>query len=90
MSFTMLIIIVIITKIANGGDNGVAVYQTAWRVVMIAVLPLLGLATAVVSVTGAAFGARTYEKLNTAFMYAIKFGLIIEICLHKERILILI
>lgn len=79
MSFTMLIINIIIVKVAGGGENGVAVYSTGWRVVMIAILPLLGIATAVVSVSGAAFGARAYEKLNTAYMYAIKFGLIIEI-----------
>lgn len=78
MSFTMLVIIIII-DIAGGGEDGVAVYNTGWRVVMIAILPLLGIATAVVSVTGAAFGARSYEKLNTAFMYAIKISLFIEI-----------
>jgi len=59
----------------------VAVYNTGWRVVMIAILPLLGMATAVVSITGAAFGAQAYEKLNTAYMYAAKTGLIIEIVL---------
>lgn len=80
MSFTMLIIIIIITFV-GGGDDGVAVYNTGWRIVAIAILPLLGTATAVTSVTGAAFGARSYEKLNTAYMYAIKIGLIIEIFL---------
>jgi len=78
MSFTMLVIIVII-NIAGGGEDGVAIYNTGWRVVMIAILPLLGLATAVTSVTGAAFGAHSYEKLNTTYMYAIKFGFVIEI-----------
>ena len=80
MSFTMVAIIIII-NIASEGENFVAVYNTGWRVVMIAILPLLGMATAVVSVTGAAFGARSYEKLNTAYMYAAKTGLIIEIIL---------
>lgn len=78
MSITMIIIIIII-NIAGGGENGVAVFTTGWRVVMIAVLPLLGMATAVTSVTGAAFGARAYNKLNTAYMYSIKIGFIIEI-----------
>jgi len=80
MSFTMLAIIIII-NIAGGGKEGVAIYNTGWRVVMIAILPLLGMATAVVSVTGAAFGARSYDKLNTAYMYAAKTGFIIEIFL---------
>ncbi len=78
MSITMLILIIIIT-IVGDGDDGVAIYNTGWRVVMIAVLPLLGIATAVTSVVGAAFGAKSYRKLNTAFMYSIKIGLISEI-----------
>jgi putative MATE family efflux protein len=80
MSITMLAIIIII-NIAEGGKEGVAIYNTGWRIVMIAILPLLGMATAVTSVTGAAFGERAYDKLNTAYMYAAKTGLIIEIIL---------
>lgn len=78
MSITMLFLIIIITVIGDG-DDGVAIYNTGWRVVMIAILPLLGIATAITSVVGAAFGARSYDKLNTAFMYGVKIGLIIEI-----------
>jgi len=80
MSITMLAIILII-NLAEGGKEGVAIYNTGWRVVMIAVLPLLGMATAVTSVTGAAFGARAYDKLNTAYIYAAKTGFIIEVIL---------
>lgn len=79
MSLTMLILNYIIVYIAQAGDNGVAVYSTGWRVVTIAILPLLGLATAVTSVTGAAYGEKNYEKLDTAFLYSVKFGLTIEI-----------
>jgi Na+-driven multidrug efflux pump len=56
----------------------IAVYTTGWRVAMIAILPLLGIATAVVSVTGAAYGAKDYSKLNISFLYAVKIGVIIE------------
>jgi putative MATE family efflux protein len=80
MSITMLAIIIII-GLAGGGEEGVAVYTAGWRVVMVAVLPLLGMATAVVSVTGAAFGAHAYDKLKTAYLYAAKTGFIIEIIL---------
>ncbi|UCD14732.1 MAG: MATE family efflux transporter [Thermoplasmatales archaeon] len=78
MSFTMLIITIIIAKV-TGSTDGVAVYTAGWRIATIAILPLLGIATAVVSVTGAAYGARKIDKLNMALMYAIKIGLIIEI-----------
>jgi putative MATE family efflux protein len=54
MSFTMLIINLILVRVA--GTDGVAVYTAGWRVATIAILPLLGIATAVVSVSGAAFG----------------------------------
>lgn len=79
MSLTMFLINFIIVNIALAGDAGVAVYSTGWRAVTIAILPLLGLATAVTSVTGAAYGAKEYEKLNTGFIYSIKFGLVLEI-----------
>jgi putative MATE family efflux protein len=78
MSFTMIVLIVIIDFI-GGGDAGVAIYNTGWRVISIAILPLLGMATAVVSVCGAVYGAKAYEKLNTAYMYAIKVGFFMEI-----------
>ncbi len=78
MSVTMIAILIII-GLSGNTQNGVAIYNTGWRVVMVAVLPLLGIATAVTSVTGAAFGEKAYDKLNTAFMYSIKFGFIIEI-----------
>ena len=78
MSITMVALIIII-GLAGNAEDGVAIYNTGWRVVMIAVLPLLGIATALTSVTGAAFGAKAYEKLNTAFMFSVKFGFVIEI-----------
>jgi putative MATE family efflux protein len=77
MSISMLFLNLIVVDV--GGTDGIAVFTTGWRVVMIGILPLLGIATAVVSVTGAAFGAGEYGKLNTAFMYAIKLGLILEV-----------
>ncbi|MFC2160446.1 MATE family efflux transporter [Acidobacteriota bacterium] len=77
MAFSMFLLNLIAVKV--GGTDGVAVYTTGWRVAMFAILPLLGIATAVTSVTGAAFGARNYEKLNLAYMYAIKIGLVIEL-----------
>lgn len=62
-----------------GGTDGVAVYTTGWRVAMFAILPLLGMATAVTSVTGAACGGGDYRKLDKAYMYAIRIGLSIEL-----------
>jgi len=72
MALTMLVINLIAVKV--GGTDGVAVFTTGWRVVMFATLPLVGIATAVTSVTGAAFGGKAYRKLDTSYMYAIKIG----------------
>jgi len=79
MSIMMLLINVILVSV--GGTDGVAVFSAGWRVVTIATLPLLGIATGVVSVTGAAYGSHEYPKLNTAYMYAIKIGFVIELIL---------
>ena len=77
MSATMVFLIIII-EIVNG-DDGVAVFTSGWRIVMLGVIPLLGLATGVTAVTGAAFGAKDKYKLRTAYLYAIKIGVIIEL-----------
>jgi putative MATE family efflux protein len=76
MSLTMLVLTVIIVMV--GGTDGVAVYSTGWRVASIAILPAIGIATAVVPVSGAAFGARLYRKINVAHLYAIKIGVAME------------
>jgi putative MATE family efflux protein len=77
MAITMLLINGIIVFVST--TNGVAIYTTGWRVSMIAILPTLGIATAIVSVSGAAYGAKSYEKLNISHLYAVKLGLIMEI-----------
>jgi Na+-driven multidrug efflux pump len=76
MSFSMLVLNLIIVAVSN--TDGVAVYSTGWKVATIAISPLFGIATAVVSVSGAAFGARDFEKADTAHKYATKLGLLTE------------
>ncbi len=77
MSLMMLLLNLIVTSVA--GYVGVAIFQTGWTVVAIAILPLLGIASAVVAVSGATYGARYYDKLKTSFVYAVKLGFIIEL-----------
>jgi len=73
----MLFIMNIIVEHIRGTD-GVAVFSAGWAVAMTASMPLLGMATAVVSVTGAVYGAREYKKLDIAHLYALKIGILIE------------
>ncbi|MDH5186614.1 MAG: MATE family efflux transporter [candidate division WOR-3 bacterium] len=77
MSFSVLLLNTIVVKV--GGTDGIAVFTTGWRVATFASLPLLGMATAVTSVTGAAYGGHEFKKLDTAYLYAIRIGLIIEL-----------
>ncbi len=77
MSISMLILNMIAVR--AGGTDGVAIFTTGWRVVLFATLPLFGIATAVVSVTGAAYGGKAFKKLDSGYMYAIKIGVIIEL-----------
>lgn len=77
MAITMMIINIILVGV--GGTDGVAVYSTGWRVVTMGILPLLGVATAVVSVTGAAYGAKDHKKLDTAYLFSVKVGMLIGI-----------
>jgi len=77
MSISMLFLNLIIVSV--GGTDGVAVFTTGWRMVMIGVLPLIGIAMAVTSVTAAAYGAREYGKLTVAFHYAVRLGFVIEL-----------
>ncbi len=77
MAITMLIINAIIIFVDT--TDGIAIYTTGWRVAMMAILPILGIATAVVSVSGAAYGAKAYEKLSGTHLYSIKLGLLMEV-----------
>ena len=77
MAFSTLGLNIIIVKVS--GTDGVAVFTTGWRVVMFAILPLIGLATALTAVAGAAYGGKEYKKLQTAHLYAVKIGFLIEI-----------
>ncbi len=75
MSFTLILLNAIV--IMAGGDSGVAILSSGWRIVMIGIVPLFGMATAVTAVTGAAYGARNAEKLGMGYMYGIKLGTLI-------------
>jgi putative MATE family efflux protein len=79
LSMSLAMIALNIVVIQAGGTDGVAVFTSGWRIVMVGTIPLLGMATGVVAVTGAAFGAKSKEKLKTAYLYALKIGVLIEL-----------
>jgi putative MATE family efflux protein len=73
-SMSVAIYVLNVFAVRAGGDYGVAIFTSAWRVINFGTVPLIGMAMAVTSVTGAAFGERNGEKLETAHLYAVKLG----------------
>jgi putative MATE family efflux protein len=88
LSMGIMMIIINLILINVGGIDSLAVFSAGWKVVTIATMPLLGMATAVVSVTGAAYGAKDYKKLKTANIYSIKIGLIFELIIAISTFLL--
>lgn len=76
MALTMVIMNLVIIAVNN--TDGVAVYAVGWRVVMIAIAPLVGIGTAVMTVSGFVYGERSYKKLMPVLIYSVKVGIIIE------------
>lgn len=62
-----------------GDSRGLAVYTGALRITEFGFIPMLGLASGATSVIGATYGARSFEKLKTAYFYTIKIGVLMEI-----------
>ena len=77
MSISMIFLNLIIVFV--GGTNGVAVLTSGWRIIMIGTIPLMGMAAGMTAVVGAAYGAKNKYKLKTAYFYAIKISLLIEL-----------
>jgi len=77
MSISMIILNKIVVLV--GTTDGIAVFTSGWRIIMVATTPIMGLATGVTAVTGAAFGASNKEKLKIAYLYAIKWGIFVEL-----------
>jgi putative MATE family efflux protein len=69
-----LAIIVNWMLVATAGTDAVAVYTAGWRVALFAVIPIVAIGTSVVSVAGAAYGARQFAKLRVAHRFATAFG----------------
>ncbi len=76
MALMMLVINVIIIAVNN--TDGVAVYTVGWRVVTIAIAPLIGIATAVVTLSGFSYGEGSYDKVSFTHIYSMKAGLVVE------------
>ena len=77
--FSILAIIINSMLVLAADTTAVAVYTASMRIVQLAMIPLIGLGTAVLTVAGVAYGARNYQNLKTTHSYAIRLGFAISI-----------
>ncbi len=79
--FLMSILAIFINSllVSVAGTDGVAIYTAGWRVVFFAIIPLIAIGTSVISVAGAAFGARQFAKIRTAHTFSITLGIAISL-----------
>ena len=62
-----------------GGTSAVATYTIVMRLISIAIMPTIGIATSTITVVGIAYGAKNYKNIKIATRYSIKLGLIFSI-----------
>ena len=77
MSALNIILNLILVMVAT--TDAVAVFSVGFRVVSFGIVPIVAIGTSVVSVVGAAYGARHYEKIRVAHTFSIIFGLAIAL-----------
>src|SRR5512137_296409 len=65
--------------VVTAGTDAVAVYTAGWRVVFFAIIPLIAIGTSLISVAGAAYGARKFENIRTAHTFSVTLGIAIAI-----------
>ena len=58
-----------------GGDYGIATFTSGQRLYLFAIMPLTAIGSAVIAVSGSAFGARNGDYLSRTHKYGAKFGL---------------
>ncbi len=73
MAVAMSIYLILISLV--GGDYGIAVFTSGQRLYLFAIMPLTAIGSAVIAVSGSAFGAKNGDYLSRAHKYGAKFGL---------------
>ncbi|MBR2557423.1 MAG: MATE family efflux transporter [Methanobrevibacter sp.] len=73
MAIAMSIYLFTISQV--GGDYGIATFTSGQRLYLFAIMPLTAIGSAVIAVSGSAFGARNGDYLSRTHKYGAKFGL---------------
>lgn len=77
--FSILAITINSMLVILDGTTAVAVYTASMRIVQLAMIPLIGIGTAVLTVAGVSYGASNGNNLKIAHSYSIKLGFAISI-----------
>ena len=54
--------------------NGVAIYTTGWRILDLLMVFAVSFGSALVPISAAAYGQRSYERIRAVYVYALKYG----------------
>lgn len=81
VSVALMQIAINLVIVAVSSTDGVAVCSVGMRVVNIGTTPLIAMSTAVISVSGAAFGAKAFQKIDVAHLYSVKAGILVALLL---------
>ena len=73
MAIAMSIYLIVISIV--GGDYGIASFTSGQRLYLFAIMPLTAIGSAVIAVSGSAFGARNGDYLSRTHIFGVKFGL---------------
>lgn len=73
MAIAMSIYLIVISQV--GGDYGIAAFTSGQRLYLFAIMPLTAIGSAVIAVSGSAYGAKNGDYLSRAHKYGSKFGL---------------
>lgn len=77
-TLSLIMIEFIIIYVANGTTDTIAIFTSGQRILSIAVMPLLGMQVAVLSLAGAQYGGSEYGKLRFTYSYVIRMGIVLE------------
>lgn len=92
-AFQMVIISVVsvfmnLLLLTTGGDDGVAIYSSDWRILSVLMIPMMGISIGIVPVCAAAFGARRFDKVKTAYRYALKISILSMIVIGAATVIL--
>jgi putative MATE family efflux protein len=81
ISLALMGIVINLIIVAVSSTDGVAVCSVGMRVVNIGMTPLIAMSTAVISVSGAAFGSKAFQKIDDAHLYSVRVGILVALLL---------